>query len=86
MLPHYGPITLQPTTAEVTIQTGEENITLASATRGASIGYQWVTLGDSTGDHWHVYTEPLPRMKDRELVTIAHRIGYKPSLITTITP
>ena len=77
---------IQPTTAEVTIQTGDENITLSSATRGASIGYQWVMPGDSTGDHWHVYTEPLPQMPDRELVTIAHRIGYKPSIITSITP
>ena len=73
---------IQPVTAEVTFTTNENQVSLTSATEGASIGYQWVQPSNPPGDHWQVYTRPVPRSDDRQLVAVAHRIGYKPSAIT----
>ena len=76
----------QPQTADVVFQADEDRIRLASSTNGASIGYQWAEPGSAPGDHWHVYTGVLERTAGKQLVAVAHRIGYKPSAASTFTP
>ena len=73
------PDLVQPTTAEPVAEWIENNVSLQSTTQGASIAYQWVKAGDSTGTTWQVYTTPMPARVDESLIAIAHRIGYKPS-------
>ena len=73
------PDMVQPTTTEPVAEWIENNVSLQSTTQGASIAYQWVKDGDSTGTTWQVYTTPMPARVDESLIAIAHRIGYKPS-------
>ena len=73
------PDLVQPTTAVPVAEWIDNNVSLKSATQGASIAYQWITAGDSTGTSWQVYTAPMPARADESLVAIAHRIGFKPS-------
>ena len=73
------PDLVQPTTAEPEADWIENNVSLQSTTQGASIAYQWIKAGDSTGTSWQVYTDPMPVRADESLIAIAHRIGYKPS-------
>ena len=69
----------QPATSPPQAEWSNDNISLQSATQGASIAYQWIKAGDSTGTQWQVYTGPMPARVDESLVAIAHRIGFKPS-------
>ncbi|MDE2957843.1 MAG: sulfatase [Bacteroidota bacterium] len=77
---------IQPQTTEVSMQMTGEHISLTSATNGASIGYQWVESGAVAGDAWQVFSGPIMRMPGKQLVAIAHRIGYKPSAATPFSP
>ncbi len=79
------PDLVQPTTAVPVAEWIDNNVSLQSATQGASIAYQWITAGDSTGTTWQVYTAPMPARADESLVAIAHRIGFKPSEEITFT-
>ena len=77
---------VQPQTAAVTFESDGDGITLASATDGTSIGYQFVEPGQPPTSHWHVYTGPVNLEEGQQLVAVAHRIGYKPSDSTTFSP
>ncbi len=54
---------------------------IESATKGASIGYKVISNGDTTKS-WQVYVEPLEVKDGQHVLTIAHRLGYKPSETT----
>jgi N-sulfoglucosamine sulfohydrolase len=75
---------VQPVT-ETPIATNKSGIfVLRSDTEGASIGYQFVDDLMSLSDQWQLYKSALIIPPGKLLVTIADRIGYKPSEILII--
>jgi len=75
----------QPITSQVALQQfADDNITLSSATKGASIGY---FISDKALDEldlnsgWHVYHEPLKVAKGQFVYAMAQRIGFRESEI-----
>lgn len=74
----------QPETVRPTMVKKENTWILETATKGASIGYQWLNEGEEPGEYWNIYKHPIPHRTDKNLVVRAHRIGYKPSGILGI--
>jgi hypothetical protein len=70
---------IQPVTEAPQVTRNGAEVTLASPTQGASIGYQIVSPGAEPGDTWQVYTDPVSLPENQELIAIADRIGYVPS-------
>ena len=70
---------VQPTTDPPVAVLQDNQVALQSDTEGASIGFQLIQPGATTGDAWQVYTEPISLDDREQLVAVAHRIGYKPS-------
>jgi arylsulfatase A-like enzyme len=70
---------IQPETQAPQISTEANEITLSCTTTGASIGYQWVKNEDKLTDRWDVYTGPFEVKNGFQLITRAHRIGFRPS-------
>lgn len=68
----------QPVTGEVEVSAREGNLYLATATKGADIGFQWLEEGEAPSGAWGIYSEPLPVQRGKILLTRAHRIGYLP--------
>lgn len=73
---------VQPQTAPVTFYPEGGALRLVSDTDGASIGYQVLSSGDSPGNRWQVYTDPITLEDGNTLHALAHRIGYAPSEAT----
>lgn len=76
----------QPSTENVVLKQNKQQIELSSKTKGASIGYivsdkSNLTLDFNSG--WSLYTKPLSIEKGKYVYTIAERIGYKASKITS---
>ncbi len=69
----------QPATAPPSATVANNSVALASATDGASIGYQVLADGQEASDRWAVYTGPVDVPQGSRLVAVAHRIGYAPS-------
>jgi len=69
----------QPVTAdpEVTLEANE--LRIACATPGASIGYKILLPGEEEPAAWQVYTEPVALPANAIVIAVAHRIGYAPS-------
>lgn len=72
------PITEAPTAIEV-----GNYVVLSTVTQGASIGYQILPEGETPGERWLVYTEPVALPPDQHLHAIAHRLRYQPSDLVT---
>ena len=72
---------IQPETANPIIAEENGKLSISSATRGASIGYQVLDEGEEAGERWEVYMKPLEVPDGKRLLAIAHRIGYKRSEI-----
>ncbi|MCP4310117.1 MAG: sulfatase-like hydrolase/transferase [Bacteroidetes bacterium] len=70
---------VQPVTGNPVINSSGKGIEISCDTEGASIGYQLLSGDESPGESWHVYTEPIRIEEGITLVSIADRIGYKPS-------
>ena len=70
---------LQPETAPPVISRDEETISLACETAGASLGYQVLAPGDTLAPAWAVYTGPFAVPEGRQVVAVAHRLGFVPS-------
>ena len=70
---------VQPLTAAPAATNNAGRIHLASATDGASIGYQIEVDGAEPAAAWQIYTAPVPLSPGTHLVAQAHRIGYRPS-------
>ncbi len=85
LLQQILPDGIQPVTADPTYSISDGQVTLTSNTAGASIGYKYVETDSLPGmNNWSVYDGPFTISSDKELVTIAHRIGYKPSEIVSV--
>lgn len=70
----------QPATAVPSVNESDGMITVICETPGASIGYKIVDPGQETdGNNWEIYTEPFNVPDGKEVVVIAHRIGFSPS-------
>ncbi|RMG56497.1 MAG: sulfatase, partial [Bacteroidetes bacterium] len=70
---------VQPeTAAPVMVRDGEE-VSLSCSTEGASLGYQLLAPGDSLAPAWSVYTGPFAAPAGRQVVAVAHRLGFVPS-------
>ena len=70
---------IQPSTEVPLFTSKGQQITISCETDGASIGYQLLSEGQSEGDVWKVYTEAIEVAAGERVVSVAHRIGYKPS-------
>ncbi len=84
LLEQFWPGRQQPPTMAPRIQRDGNEITIHSATEGASIGYQVVAEGGMPGTQWHVYTEPVTLPAGHQLHAVAHRLGYAPSEAVTV--
>lgn len=69
----------QPMTSPPVSTATNGRVALASSTEGANIGYQIVREGESPGDRWQVYQQPIVLEQASTLIAIAHRIGFSPS-------
>jgi len=69
----------QPRTAMPTADSSGQQILLASATDGASIGYQVLDSSTAPGPTWRIHEGPVAVGSDERLIAVAHRIGYLPS-------
>ena len=65
----------QPVTENPVIKKDGENVTITTATQGASIGYKIIDNGDTT-QSWSVYTDPVPLRENQSIIAVAQRIGY----------
>jgi arylsulfatase A-like enzyme len=71
----------QPVTKSPTATQQYGRVVLVSTTEGANIGYQILAADEELTGTWSVYTGPVPVAADQRLIAIAHRIGYKPSIM-----
>ncbi|PHN02825.1 sulfatase-like hydrolase/transferase [Flavilitoribacter nigricans] len=69
----------QPETADPEVTISDDQVTISSATPGASIGYKVIGAGESAPKSWSVYAGPFTVAAGSELWVQAHRIGYVPS-------
>ncbi len=77
----------QPVTAPPQATFVDGLASLASATDGASIGYQVLAPEARPGSRWQVYVAPVRIPAHHSLAAIAHRIGFLPSdTVTVRTP
>lgn len=77
------PSMIQPVTSPPVISRSGNLVTLNSDTDGASIGYQLIDTGEELSERWQVYQEPLTVPQGMELHAVAHRIGFRPSEVTS---
>ncbi|MEM7510780.1 MAG: sulfatase, partial [Bacteroidota bacterium] len=76
----------QPATMEPEFSAEDGLISLSSVTEGASLGYQMLGASDTLVKRWEVYTGPVSIPEGKQMVAIAHRIGYSPSEVKTYEP
>lgn len=80
LISNIHPQGFQPQTDPVQAKKRNGIIELSSTTTGASIGYKIVKPGvDSDELSWMIYSEPIQLNENQKLLTVAHRIGYRPS-------
>jgi len=74
----------QPQTASVTFSPDGDNLVLANATEGASIGYQVIEEGEKNWN-WALYTKPLKtsELAGRRIDAKAIRYGFKVSDVSS---
>jgi arylsulfatase A-like enzyme len=70
-----------PTVEKPVIELKENLISLSCSTKGASIGYQLIKLGEKEPTSWNIYTQPFELPQDFQLKVVADKIGYIPSEI-----
>ena len=68
-----------PTTAEPKVEFSGGKVSIASATKGASVGYR-----KSAKDVWTIFQQPIEMQAGDSLYVLAHRIGFEPSMKSLI--
>lgn len=71
----------QPQTQEPKIQNTNGIVSISCSTNGASIGYKVIEKDGEEPVSWAVYMEPITITDGSQILTIAHRIGFKASEI-----
>jgi N-sulfoglucosamine sulfohydrolase len=80
LIREFWPNMEQPATQPPVVHFSKNEINISCATPGASIGYQIIEPGKETpSNRWMVYDKPFNTMGKKEILVIAHRIGYSPS-------
>lgn len=80
LIKQFWPNMDQPATELPLVTKTAQMVSLSCPTAGASIGYKMVERGADPGtDNWNVYIKPFKPIPGKDLVVIAHRIGYSPS-------
>ncbi|PHN02723.1 sulfatase family protein [Flavilitoribacter nigricans] len=80
LIQQFWPDMKQPQTAEPIVSATNGLFELSCSTPGASIGYKFLDPGQEPGLHnWRVYTEAFALPEGKEVVVVAHRIGYSAS-------
>ena len=89
----YPPDGQQPTTATPRVQfepvtKRRIKLTIACATKGASIGFRSKGAGGTkdSSDPWTIYNGPVEVQATGAIEVVAHRIGFKPSRRVVIQP
>ena len=84
LIEQFWPGQQQPGTAGPVVESDGAEVTISSATEGASIGYRrqgeavpWIA--------WNLYSGPLRLEPGEQIEIVAHRIGYTPSETVTYT-
>jgi len=77
---------VQPETAPLQASVDGTIVTLTCITEGANIGYQLLSGDEEPGEVWQVYMAPITVSAGQTVVAVAHRIGYKPSEVITVSP
>jgi len=72
---------VQPVTADPVFESSGSGIEISCTTEGASIGYQLLSENESPGESWQVYTGAIEPGEGQKVLSIAHRIGFKPSSV-----
>lgn len=79
LIEQFWPDMQQPATQSPELTVKEGKVSISCATPGASIGYKVVEPGQEVGPHhWQVYAAPFEVAPGKEVVAIAHRIGFSP--------
>ena len=82
LIRQFWPNREQPSTEPPSVILKDNRITVTCATPGASVGYKIVEPGQDSGPHhWNVYSAHFEASPGKEVVMIAHRIGFSPSNI-----
>ncbi|CAN5396283.1 sulfatase-like hydrolase/transferase [soil metagenome] len=73
-----------PVTREPKINIVQNQVTISSNTKGASIGYKIIEKGSAEPEGWQVYTAPFPLQSNVTIKAVAQRIGYEKSKETVM--
>jgi hypothetical protein len=85
LISEIWPDGFQPQTADPEVTINESRINISCPTQGASIGYKFIKANEDTAEgSWSVYTNPIEKPENVELLIVAHRIGYKRSDIVQL--
>ncbi len=80
LIREFWPNMEQPATQPPVVHFTKNEISISCATPGASIGYQVLEPGqEAPSNRWMVYDKPFKTTGKKEILVIAHRIGYSPS-------
>lgn len=86
LIDQFWPGSQQPVTADPSVESAGSEVTISSATEGASIGYRGQGQGEAAPwSGWHLYSVPLRLEPGERIEVVAHRIGYAPSETVTYT-
>lgn len=69
----------QPETKVPVASWSGQTLHLKSDTKGANIGYQIVAGSSEADSRWRIYQEPFYVEEGKQVIALAHRIGYLPS-------
>lgn len=84
LIDQFWPGSQQPDTAAPLVESAGAEVTISSATEGASIGYR--RQGEAVPwMGWDLYSGPLRLEPGEQIEIVAHRLGYAPSETVTYT-
>jgi len=84
LLLEMWPNKVQPITERPLVKIEKDRISITCDTEGASIAYQF-KLNPEDPDRWEVYVNPIDKPEQGELFSMAHRIGFAPSRIESVS-
>ncbi len=87
LIRQFWPGKIQPMTATPVVTVTRGTMVVSCASEGASIGFEYT--GESKkglgGSSYRVYDQPVQLQKGQQVKVIAHRLGYAPSALVTVS-